>query len=220
MANCRKCGRKAFFFQLKKGLCCNCIRETELQQAQATETHNEQTFITPSVEAEPIAIPKPAASNPTPKEASEAPKPVVTKKYRVTGMDHYMDNLMSLSYEDQDYFLTKKELIEENYIGERVWQYGFDSVRVELDPEPDNPADPKAIKVLIKGVHVGYIKAGSCAHLLKVLREDRIKKIECEIFGGPYKYIDEQYDYERDKEIYTLEKGDAPYAVHLTIEEA
>ncbi len=218
MANCRNCGRKTFFFQLKKGLCCNCIRETERQQEQITNTHHEQASISPPAEAEASVIQKPA-TNSTPKEVPETPKPVVTKKYRVTGMAHYMDNLMSLSYEEQDYFLTKKELIEENYIGERVWRYGFDSVRVELAPEPDNPADPKAIKVLVKGVHVGYIKAGSCAHLLKVLREDRIKKIECEIFGGPYKYIDEEYDYECDKEIYTLEKGDAPYAVHLTIEE-
>lgn len=215
MARCTKCNAWRFSFMLENGLCRNCCRESAVADSspireavaspviQETVTVVEETRA-PEVPVTPIPV--------TPKKKEQ-------KKYKVTGMSHYMDNLMSLSYEDQDYFLTKKELIEENYVGERVWRYGFDSVRVELVPEPDNPADPKAIKVLVKDVHVGYIKAGSCAHLLKVLREDRIKKIECEIFGGPYKYIDEEYDYERDKEIYTLEKGDAPYAVHLTIEE-
>ena len=75
------------------------------------------------------------------------------------------------------------------------------------------------IKVIVDGAHVGYVKAGSCAHLLKVIRESRIKKISCEMFGGPYKYIEEEYDYDRDKEVYTLDKGTVPYAVHLTIDE-
>lgn len=33
----------------------------------------------------------------------------VTKTYRVTGMQHYMDNIMSLSFENPDYDMTKIE---------------------------------------------------------------------------------------------------------------
>ena len=39
----------------------------------------------------------------------------------------------------------------------------------------------RSIKVVIDGEHIGHIKAGSCAHLLKVIREGRIHKISCKI---------------------------------------
>lgn len=213
MARCSNCGSWKFFFQLNDSLCSACVEKAERVRI------SEAVSKTPP----PVAVQPPeqkqAPAAPKPKEAPEQPKPVVAKKYRVTGMDHYMDNLMSIATENDEYELTKKGLIDEGYIGERVWKYDFYATKVEIVPEPENPVDPKAIKVIVDGAHVGYIKAGSCAHLLKVIREKRIKKISCEMFGGPYKYIEEEYDYERDKEVYTLERGTAPYAVHLTIEE-
>lgn len=68
------------------------------------------------------------------------------------------------------------------------------------------------------GVHVAYIKAGSCAHLLKVIRENRVKKIDCKIRGGKYKYVSCEYDEDGNEE-YTLERGEKPYTVTLYVTE-
>ena len=86
-------------------------------------------------------------------------------------------------------------------------------------PEPDNPADPKALKVLIDGVHVGYIKAGSCARLRRLMDEDRVLRIDAEMGGGRYKYV-ELVDYtESGKEVYEMDRGDVPLYVHLCVYE-
>lgn len=186
------------------------------------------------VEAPMPEIPTPETPTPAPMPEAPAPaqvKPVIVanvKTYKVTGMSHRMENLMALAEENDDYQLSKKALIKkaEEYADltggdpedQRIWQYEFYPHKTELVPEPDNPVDPNAIKVVIDGQHVGYIKSGSCAHLLKVIREGRIGRIGCQIGGGKYKYIDEDYNEDGDS-IYTLEKDELAYFVHLKIEE-
>ena len=68
-------------------------------------------------------------------------------------------------------------------------------------------------------MHVGYIKAGSCSHLLKVIREDRIQKVSCQVGGGRYKKVYVEDYTESGKEIYALEKETIPWYVHLTVTE-
>ena len=135
------------------------------------------------------------------------------KTYKVTGTNHYIDNILSLAVENIDYDLTKKELIDEGRENERIYQYEFYPRNIELVPEPDNPYDPNAVKVIVDDILVGYIKAGSCSHILKVLKEDKIVKIDCEIGGGNYKYL----GYDEDEESYYLDKDKTPYFVHLSI---
>ena len=144
----------------------------------------------------------------------------VKKTYRLAGTSFCLDNIMQLAIENPDYDMTKKEIIEADMTSERIWLYDFYPETVELVPEPENPHDKNAIKVLIDGLHVGYIKAGSCAHLLKIINESRIRSIECRISGGPYKIVTEEYDDEKDKDVYTLEKDECPYSVVLHIYEA
>lgn len=140
---------------------------------------------------------------------------IKVKKYKVTGTSHYLDNILGLATENIDYDLSKKELVDEGYDNERIYQYNFYPSNTELIPEPDNPYDPNAVKVIVDGVLVGYIKSGSCSHIMKVLKEDRIVKLECEIGGGNYKYL----GYDEDEDKYFLEKYDSPYFVSLSITE-
>lgn len=147
-----------------------------------------------------------------------APCNATVKTYHATGMEHRLENLLSLSIENTDYSKSKKSLIEDGLIEERVWEYEFYPHNVELIPEPDNPYDPNAIKVVVDGEHVAYIKKGSCAHLLKVIREGRIEKIECIIGGGNFKYIQEDVD-EDGEFSYTLVKESKPYYVWIHITE-
>ena len=148
-------------------------------------------------------------------EEKETKLEIKIKKYKVTGMSYRLENLLSLSLENEDYDLSKKLLIEKGYENERVYQYEFYPIKTELVPEPDNPHDPNAIKVIVDGVHVGYIKSGSCSHVHKLLKENRIEKIECRIGGGKYKYI----GYDEDDDKYYLEKDESPFFVHLSISE-
>ena len=135
------------------------------------------------------------------------------KTYKVTGTSHYLDNIMELAYDNVDFEYTKKELIEAGYENERIFKYDFSIKSFELVPEPTNEYDPNAIKVLADGLIVGYIKAGSCKHINKVIAENRIEKISGKIEGGKYKYIG--YDYETEK--YFMDKGEKSFFVELDI---
>ena len=153
---------------------------------------------------------------------SEIVKPITqtvpatkTKKHKVTGMSHYMDNIMTLAIENDDYQLSKKELLEECLENDTIYEYDFYCAKIELVPEPDNPYDTNAVKVLLDGLHVGYIKSGSCSHILKLINENRIEKMDCEIGGGKYKYL----AYDDYEDTYDLIKDYCPIFIHLFITE-
>lgn len=216
MAKCKQCGKWKLFGNWPNELCPDCETATKEQAEKSTESAQPPVVQTNTDDN----VKEPTA----PETVAAAPKKVAAKKsgpkvYRVTGMSYHMDNLMRLALEDDNFSMTKKEMIDYGLVGERVYKYFFDVDKVDLIPEPENPHDPNAIKVIVDKEHVGYIKAGSCAHLLKVINGNRIKKISCEISGGPYKYIEEDFDYDKEKEVYTLERGESPYSVVLSIDE-
>ena len=157
-------------------------------------------------------------TTPTPPKAPQTIKPQNIKTYRATGMSYRLDALLSIGSENEDYSKTKKELAEEGLTDQRIYQYDFYPRKIELVPEPDNPHDPNAIKVMADDVHIAYIKAGSCAHLLKAIKSGQVKKIDCEITGGKYKYLSCDCD-EDGRETYSMEKGEAPYSVVLHVTE-
>lgn len=154
------------------------------------------------------------------KESEPTPdRNYVVKTYHVAGTTFYEDAILSLASENSDYEMSKRDLIDAGMTDEKIWEYEFDPSNVKLVPEPENPHDPNAVKVIVDGEHVGYIKKGSCKHILKLIAEDRILKIDCEIGGGNYKIVSEEYDDEKDKEVYTLERDKTNFFVTLTIRE-
>ena len=68
-----------------------------------------------------------------------------------------------------------------------VYRYTFDVQCVELVPEPTNPHDPNAIKIVMDGEHIGYIKRGNCTKILNQIRDGRIISVTGKITGGPWK---------------------------------
>lgn len=172
-----------------------------------------------TTQARENAKPEQAKATTVPVEKPQIDPTVNVNTYKVAGITHYMDNIMELSSENYEYTMTKEELIESWVQEERIWKYEFPVRNVELVPEPDNAYDPNAIKVMVNDTHVGYIKSGSCAHLLKCIREHRIVKIGCKIGGGPYKVLREDYDIDKDKQVFTLERDETHYFVHLSVAE-
>lgn len=141
----------------------------------------------------------------------------VVECHHVTGTSHYQKAIISLSYENSDFDMTKKEILDSCMEDEKIYKFDFYPKNVELIEEPDNEFDPKAVKVIIDGEHVGYIKKGSCSHIKKLIKEDRIKSISAEIGGGKYKILVSDYDYEKDKDVYLMEKGEKPFFVNIDI---
>ena len=152
-----------------------------------------------------------------PFDFGEAPAEGKVENHRVTGTSFRAAAIKYLMSENDVYDLSKKELIEEGYTDERVYELEPYHGTATLEPEPDNPHDSKAIKVMADGVHIGYIKAGSCAHIHNLLREGRIKKAEIEIKGGAYKCVEEEYDYTSYKTTYTMERDSVPFHAILTL---
>lgn len=152
----------------------------------------------------------------TPTEPTPAPVPTTVERHKVAGISYRTEELLSLGLENYDYDLSKKQLIDAGLTDERVYRTDFYPDTCELIPEPENPEDPKAIKVVVDGVHIGYIKQGSCAHIHKLLREARIEDIDCEISGGPYKVVLTDYNEDGD-EVYTMETDSARYYAVVVI---
>lgn len=73
------------------------------------------------------------------------------KRFKVAGTSFREDALMSFAHKNPDYDMTTREIIEDGETNARIYRYDFDPVIATLEPEPDNPHDPKAIKVLFNG---------------------------------------------------------------------
>lgn len=181
---------------------------TELEIIPTAPTKNPADTLEPQTQTQ-------VAEKPT----QDTPDDIIDKTYRVTGIQHYLDNLLDLAVPNSNYDMTKKEIIDFGMTDQYIWECEFYPSKLELQPEPDNPHDSNAIKVLIDDKHVGYIKSGSCKHLLNVIEQDRFMGATCKIGGGKYKRVDEEYDYDRDKSTYTLDKGEKNFSIVLTIKE-
>lgn len=185
----------------------------------------------PKINAQPLqksqAITTPPKKTQTPEnKAQDVPQPQLQPKpankvetHKVAGISFRMDAVEALGVLNEDYRLSKRQLIDYGQTFERIYKTDYLVGKVELVPEPDNPHDSNAIKVVCDGQHIGYIKGGSCAHVHKLLREDRILKIEAEVVGGPYKVLLEEDISEAGEPVYRLEEGTAPHHAKILITE-
>lgn len=174
-------------------------------------TPAQQVHVPPLTQKPVVSASKPPIK--TPIEASPSQPHYITENHRVAGVAYYQQAILSLAVETDEYTYTKKELEENSLEDEKIWKYEFYPSKVELIEEPDNPHDPKAIKVVIDDEHVGYIKSGSCSHVKNLLKSGRIHDVTADIMGGPYKLL--YYDDYEDK--YELEKDETSLHIDLHI---
>jgi hypothetical protein len=120
---------------------------------------------------------------------------VRSEKFKVAGVTHYLQNIESLADENDDYYLSNRELMEAYSDGDRIYQYEFSPYLVELIPEPENEFDSNAVRVDIDGLTVGYIKKGSCTHVKNLLAAPDFHSVTVDSMGlGKYKEIYEDED--------------------------
>ena len=156
-----------------------------------------------------------AAAKAATAKAPEKPR-AKFERHKLAGTSYHMDAIMALAQENPDYDLTKREIIDDDLTDERIYQYTFTDGPVELVDDPDNEHDPNAIKVLIAGQHIGYIKRGSTGRVHNLQRAGRVLGVTAEIYGGKYKVVtcDEDYD---GTEHYDLIKDETEYGAAIEI---
>lgn len=159
-------------------------------------------------------IPK---ENIPPKNSKPSSSNIITKNYNVAGTSYREESIKNLGVENYEYDLSKKELSEIYDYNQRIYKYNFFITDVVLEPEPTNPHDPEAIKVIADNVHIGYIKQGKCKEVKNLLNSGKELSIHIEIHGGPYKAFYVDYDEDKDKNIYSLEKDTSNFGAKVSI---
>lgn len=173
-----------------------------LQETDDDPNVTASVIIPEHVEEEPAASPEPV------KEEHAAADPVVSvpddsqkTTFLVAGIYYREDAVIeNLLYENSDYEMRKSEIIESCMEDTYIYKYDTFYGYADLVPEPDNPHDPNAIKVIVNDIHIGYVPAKRTKSIKKILDGSTIFEISCEIFGGPYKVLpDVDADIERGK---------------------
>lgn len=134
---------------------------------------------------------------------------IKTETIKVAGISKYTDAVLSLGHENEDYSLSKKEIIENGLEDEDIYQYLFRQLPATFVFEPDNEYDSNAIAIYVAGVKIGYVKQGSIPHIRKLINEDRIVSASCEIVGGNSKRLDSENN--------SIEKTELNYGARITL---
>lgn len=134
-------------------------------------------------------------------------------QFKVAGTSFRKNEIEDLATDNYEYEYTKKEIIDNMLDGEEIYQYYFNPHNVELIPEPDNQYDQNAIKVIIDNIHVGYIKKGSCSRIKNLINQNKVKKIDADIYGGKYKIV----EFDEYKDSYVLERDETEYSVKIDL---
>lgn len=131
----------------------------------------------------------PISSKPTNRKPSLSDESIKRYSFNVAGISHHEDEIIDrLLIENDEYSMSKKDLIEMGMEDTKIFRYEGLSTNVQLIPEPDNEYDKNAIKVVADGVHIGYVPSKETATIKELLNIDDLK-IGCSFYGGEYKIL-------------------------------
>lgn len=91
---------------------------------------------------------------------------------------------------------TSKEIKEELIFSDRFYKYSpFELSDVDFVPELDNQFDPNAVKIVVRGYHLGYVNKSKNRKVLRLTADQNNEVIKiAKIYGGDYKDIDPESD--------------------------
>lgn len=128
------------------------------------------------------------------KKENKVPKTIIfdgethKEDFYIAGMSYQENNMQHLCILNPDWQKSTESLVDPDH-DVRIYKYTFVNKPVELVPEPTNPHDPNAVKVVVAGKHIGYISADENIHVLEILKYTRIIYISCFFRGGESKTI-------------------------------
>ena len=154
----------------------------------------------PEPEAQPAAAPQPEA--PRPRLSREE---YLQRKYyncdltplpgcrqmqlTAAGTAQRKKTLAALGQPNPEYKLDKMQLCRAGMLDKDVYALTFGKLPAHLLPEPDNPKDKNAVKIMLDGYHVGYIKARECEMVLSLLNAGKIQRVQAQPYGGDYRTL-------------------------------
>ena len=156
-----------------------------------------------------MPVPEPVIEEPA------APEPVKDPykyySFKVAGISYHEEDIVdTLAMENDDYDMTKKEIVDAYMTDEIIYKYIFSIGDVQFEPEPDNPYDPNAIKVIADGVFIGHVPARSINRVKQLLGKS--PEISCELYGGPSKIVFDEGD-----GTYTTKKSDHNFGAEVIL---
>ena len=152
----------------------------------------------------------PEAASPT------APADLSEYAFRVAGISNREKEIIEkLLVTNDDYDLTKKQLVDGGFVDEIVYKYQRANRDIELVPDPDNEYDENAIKVIIGGILTGFVPADQAGRVRTILDYD--PEISWDLVGGPFKMVREEWDDDKLKDVYTLEKTSQHIGIQVTL---
>ena len=95
-----------------------------------------------------------------------------------------------LAAPNKEFNITAKEFKKKYKSGDRIYEYTFNTSNPRIIPEPDNPYDPNALRVMVGNTKIGYIKKGSCSRVKNTLNNPNYSHCSIRITGGRYKGYD------------------------------
>lgn len=119
--------------------------------------------------------------------ANKTPTLVPNFGFEVAGIEYRMNEIIRLATPMKKWEMTDEQLLNK-YPGKKIYRYYFINEPVQLIPEPTNPHDSNAIKVVIANIHVGYVPATECS-LVKRYIEAGTYTYSAKINGGEYKMV-------------------------------
>ncbi len=153
-----------------------------------------------------------------PKTEPAAPK-TVKKEYEVAGVEFYLKNLKAMMEPNYLYSYSKQDLIGTCNTDVPIYKTSCTATKLGLTQEDDNPHDPNAVLVLMDQKIVGYIPRKDCKHVRHIMDNDLIVSFTCKVYGGKYKQVIEDYNWEKDRSTYSMETGEDDYGITVIIEE-
>lgn len=91
---------------------------------------------------------------------------------------------------------SSKEIKDELIFSDRFYKYSpFEFSDVDFVPEIDNQFDPNAVKIVVRGYHLGYVTKSKNRKVLRLTTDPNNEVVKiAKIYGGDYKDIDPESD--------------------------
>lgn len=111
------------------------------------------------------------------------------QRFQIAGERYHMDEILSLGTFNKDFLLSKSDLYCKEFVNVPIVKYTFPSVETQIVPEPNNPNDKNAIKVMMNGKLVGYIPKKRCEQLLKDMASRKVVRVQGGIVCGDIRML-------------------------------
>lgn len=133
-----------------------------------------------------------------PVQEPKKPKGIIkNQRFVLANIEDHMDAIMELVEVNEDYKLSKKDLIEDGREDEKIFQYELGNVKAEIKSISCGGGSEQ-LQVFVYNTHIGDVKKGSVSRVKNLLKDKEIKRIDAEVTGGNYRLLsfhdDKYYD--------------------------